>query len=384
MASIGGMTGSIAVEGITYPRDLDPSEYDGLPAGWQPVEYAYKSGIFVGKTYVRFKSSFAASLCTPKKCIEVEGKHNGLSDAEITKKLQEYDAIQKAKKDAQQQEGLESGRVKAKGKMRDQAIAAFRKKHGSLDGATAGGLPGWRAESIFRETCGQTAVTYYNQHGHPFGTVMDIESFLGLKIQKGEDLTKDVEFAKSRVQKDEFGKTINAARQEVTITRTAADSAALKGQKRKRAKRVVTTDDYSENKSLQVVSMAAQHKDWHQDNLQELQSSANEIQALLIARGFKEPVEFVALNGYDLGSAHGKVLRGLFYRMPGDSEDRPCFQRIFRQEESGYLTCHKTYIFWSPEHKQWRIGYMDKQRAPFAFVVSDSERPPESEWNVLQ
>mmetsp|Transcript_110199 Transcript_110199/g.212293 ORF Transcript_110199/g.212293 Transcript_110199/m.212293 type:complete len:385 (+) Transcript_110199:56-1210(+) len=382
LASIGGATGALAVEGISYPRDLDPSEYDGLPQGWKPVEYAYKSGAYLGKTYVRFSSSFAKALCTPRKCIEAEAKQNGLSDLEVSKKLGEFDAIQKAKKERIEKEGLECGRVKAKGKMRDEAIAAFRKKHGNLDGATVGNLPGWKAESVYRESCQQTAVTYYNKDGYPFGTVMDVESFLGLKMQRGEDVTSDVEFAKSRVQKDETGKTINVARQEINITRTADDVAVSKG--RKKRKRLVTPDQYSENKSLQLVTLSAKHQDWDQDDMQKLQLTATEIQALLVARGFKEPVDFVALNGYDAGEAHGQVLQGLFYRMSGKSEERPCFQRVFRQEASGHLACHKTYIFWSPEHKQWRIGYMDNEHAPFAFAASDSERPPGSEWMVLQ
>jgi len=92
LASIRGRTSAFAVKGISYPRELDPAEYHGLPAGWNAIEAEYESGINAGRTWVGFSSEYKKGLRSVRACVEADARHRGLSDKAVAKKLAEFDA----------------------------------------------------------------------------------------------------------------------------------------------------------------------------------------------------------------------------------------------------------------------------------------------------
>lgn len=323
--------GGLAHRGVRYPRELDVSAYEGLPPGWTAVEFAFKSGTQLGRTYVRFNSPIKKdALCTVKKAIEKDALNRGLGAEEAARLVKEFEDRKAAEKERKQKEREEEGFLK--GGKREEAVEAFRAKYGQLDGGTVANLPGWEAKSMFRETCGQVAVTYFNEHGRGFVTIKDVEAMFGVQVLKGKELDC-IAVARSRLQVDEKGRAINVARHDISMTRTAEDSVALK-------KRRSGLDSYEESASLAVQvllhgnSAGEAAKGAETD---ELRCSAGEVQDLLVARGFGEGVQLLALQG--CGSEHplAHLLQGIFYAMPKAFNDRRCFQRVFKAVEDRAL-----------------------------------------------
>lgn len=170
-----------------FPRDIPVPE--GCPPGWRQIEYMYKSGACMGKTYIRFNHKTLTDtkhkgLASLKAVILRDAEDHG---KDPQKAFQEYEEAKRLKAEAKAKEREEQGFLK--GEKREEALQLFRKLHGSLDGKTVENFPNWRSEREFLPTCGQTHVTYYDGDGRPWKLLKDIEAMLGHKIQAGEDIT---------------------------------------------------------------------------------------------------------------------------------------------------------------------------------------------------
>jgi len=382
------MSGGVALPGVDYPRQIPPPE--GLPAGWTAVEYAYKSGKQLGKTYVRFNSPIRKdTLCTIKQVLEKDALNRGLSQKEASEIVKEYEALQKEKKDEQKKKRQELGLVG--GEQKEEAVRAFRAMYGQLDGATVSNLPGWRAESIFRESCKQTAVTYFNPEGRAYSTVKAVEAFFGVRVQKGEDCP-EVREARSKVVVNEKGKTVNLVRHEIGSIRSAEETRKAKeAAKERRAdpeawgrkRRPIPANAYRESDSFALVRVpsrvgtgAAVEK--QAAALEEdLCKAAAAIQDLLVERGFKDTAELLALQGCPSTLTQVKPLGGIYHERPENFNGKPYFQQVWRHSRGG-LACSCVYIFWSEMRSRWKIGPLDDDSAPWAYLPGDRDRPTQS------
>mmetsp|Transcript_57854 Transcript_57854/g.176221 ORF Transcript_57854/g.176221 Transcript_57854/m.176221 type:complete len:406 (-) Transcript_57854:86-1303(-) len=368
--------------GVTYPREVPRP--DGLPEGWTAIEYAYKTGKCVGKTYIRFNSPTKKdNIGSVKLAIRQHAINLGKSWDEATEEAEEWQRQQAAKK---QEEREACGYVSPE--MRDEAITAFRVKYGALDGATTAKLTGWQALSLFRETCGQTQVIYVNPQGKRFGTVKDVEASLGVRVLRGEEITEVAE-ARSKIKVDDKGRAIHDARVNVALTRTAEDVAREKEEmKRQREQQVMLGKLASSKKNRTVgpesyverpwphvlaVPPAAGGEAWAA--LEEpLRQEAMAIAEILVERhGFVAP-ELLALQGCPRDDPHVTNLSGLFHLRPGGFNDRPLYQQVFRHP-GGPLSCTGVYIFWSQHRERWKIGPLDDRMAPFAYLPVDRASP---------
>jgi len=137
-----------------YPRQI-PNP-DLLPEGWKTIEYMYKTGNYVGKTYTRFQSIDGRfkHILSVKAAVKVVAEANG---EDVEKVLEEFD---RKKKDLQMLEkmGNEAKRKEAgivKGQEREDAIEEFRKRFGDLTGGMVASFPGWTSHAKLLENCGQ-------------------------------------------------------------------------------------------------------------------------------------------------------------------------------------------------------------------------------------
>eukprot|EP00930_Biecheleria_cincta_P055985 TRINITY_DN42216_c0_g1_i1.p1 TRINITY_DN42216_c0_g1~~TRINITY_DN42216_c0_g1_i1.p1 ORF type:complete len:396 (-),score=52.66 TRINITY_DN42216_c0_g1_i1:10-1197(-) len=381
-------TGGSVEPGVEYPRQLPTSEFPDLPSGWTAVEYAYKSGNQLGKTYIRFNSAYKKdTLCTIRKVIEKDAQYRGLSDSEVKRAVEQFEQIKAQQKEYLKREREEAGFVK--GEKREEAINAFQAKYGKLDGATVANLDGWRAESIYRETCGQTAVTYYNDQNKPFCTVKDVEAFLGVRIMQGRDIPS-IEQARSRVTKDESGKVVNTARHEGVVTKTAQESAAQSQNKRRKV--FVTSSMYTDA-AIVTVPVPGNKNDKHAHGLAKnkiscLRKSANDMLSLLRARHFQENTDLFALQFQKepTSTSHAAQLQGLYYKGPEKFNNRAYYQQV-RTKCAGQLCCTNLYIFWSLVRQHWKVSAsLDDSKAGLAIAdgKDGQDSPsPELSWQIL-
>jgi len=380
-------SGGRAIPGVKYPREVDASQYEGLPPGWKAIESAYLTGRYVGNTYVRFKGpiSGTASICTVKKAIHCDAKKvKGLSDAEADKLAEDFEILQKAREEQKKKDREAAGYLKAE--KREEAIAAFIAKYGQLDGATVTNLPGWEAKSVFRETCGQTAVTYYSPEGRPFCTVKDVMMVFGVQVLNGAEIP-EIAIARSKLVTDEKGKVINSARQEINETVTA--ESALQAQNKRRRLRWDPTR-YAESKSLAALQVPIA-MDWSpteipREEAKKLQCDGAEIHAALVTdRHFPKTVTLLAMRGCE-SEPLKPALEGFFYMMTDAFNHRPVYQRIYKTSEGSMpLACHGVYIFWSNRRSRWTIGPLDDDDRAYAFAVTDAQEPTSVlRWKIFQ
>lgn len=376
--------------GVTYPREVPPP--DGLPPGWKAMEFAYKSGPSLGKTYVRFNSAIKKDMTsTVKKALERDALNKGLSQTEADVIVEEYMQEQFRKKERLKAEKESQGYLK--GPAREEAISAFRSVYGELNGGLVGKLPGWRAESMYRETCGQTAVTYYNPEGRSFNTVKDVECYFGVRVQRGEGVP-EIAAAHANVKTDDRGRIVNEARQEVAVTRTVEDVKEI--QEKKKAKinecialgaeqaqrtsnKYVPSERYAEWPALAVldVPLAANGANEKMEGLEvDLKREAEGISRMLQAAGFKASTELLAVQGSPTNLPHVESLRGIFHARPGTFNGKAYFQQTMKHK-CGDLACRGLYIYWSNLHNRWKIGPLDEEdrKAPYAYLPGNRDRP---------
>mmetsp|Transcript_97092 Transcript_97092/g.274439 ORF Transcript_97092/g.274439 Transcript_97092/m.274439 type:complete len:389 (+) Transcript_97092:56-1222(+) len=382
-------SGGFAQPGVTYPRELDVSLYEGLPPGWKAIESAYKSGAYMGKTYVRFKGPVAgtSSILTVKKAIHCDAlKVKGLSEADADRLAEEFEKQQQAKEEQRKREREEAGFLT--GDKREEAVAAFRAKYGPMDGATVANLPGWSTKSIYRETCNQLAVTYYNPEGRPFNTVKDVETMFGVQVLKGVDI-EEVATARSKLETDETGRVINKARREINETQTVnKDDAEKQGQKRQRAS--WDADNYAESKSLVLLQVPI-GTEWSPTDIpgveaEELQRSAVEIHAALVDRCFPQTVKLLVLRGCESERLQ-PALMGFFYMRMDAFNHRPIFQRVFQTSKGSMpIACNGVHIFWSTSRSRWTMGRLHDEEHAYAFACTDVQDPTETalHWMVVK
>lgn len=382
-------SGTSVQPGAEYPREVEPPP--GLPAGWKAIEYAYKTGNYVGKTYVRYNSPLKKdNLCTIKKAIEKHAMNEGLSEKEAAKLVDEHERKMQEKKLLGKLKQEENGFVRVD--KREEAIAAFRAKYGPLDGATVTLLDGWRAESVFRDSCQQLAVTYYSPEGRPFGTVKGVEAMFGVRVLQGQDVP-EVDAARAKVKMDEYGRPINEARQDPAAMRSADDVPATKEKKKEHAKdatphkrqRVVPPESYVESPSLTLMRVPATAANDEEAKLPpELRGDSVAILQLLTERGFQADTELLALQGRSEGHELARLLQGVFHARPDKYNGRPYFQQTLRHA-SGAVVCRGVYVFWSQGRERWKIGPLDDDVAPYAYLPGDRARPTdagEKPWMV--
>jgi len=370
--------------GAKYPREVAPPL--GLPSGWKAVERAYTaSSKSYGRTYIRYDSLNGKhkTLSSVKLCIQKDAEDKGQNPDKAVKAWEKsVEDMKEAKKKEKEDAGMLAG------EKRDQAVEAFRAKYGALDGATVCNLPGWRAESIYRESCQQTAVTYYSPEGKPYGTVKSIEAFFGIKVLAG-NVVPAVELARSKVAVDEKGRPINEARKEINNVRTMEGETKVQ----KRPRHLFDEEQYKEcgllaaptrqglsGKRVDALGLAAPERE-------RLAKSAVELRERLLSQHFAEsssgPGLVLAVVGCPAEHQLSKVLNGLFYQMPEAWNGRPCYQSVF-VSPGGALACRGVYIFWSPDRSCWKIGPLNDAKAGFAFCVDDRPQPTELEapWRI--
>jgi len=257
------------------------------------------------------------------------------------------------------------------GEMKEAGVEAFRSQYGALEGAALSKLKGWRAESVYRETCNQTAVTYYNPEGRSFTTVKAAEAHLGNLILNGMAIP-DIEEARRSLVRGTNGKVINEARVEIGVTK-AVDGTLKVSAKRAR---FADPDAYEEHKTFTVllangtdIGNILRQQDMPAKEASEWEVLSAEVCKLLAARGFGENVDLVIVRG--VASDHKcSSLQGLYYRMVAAVDDRPCYQKVHKVQ-SGTLACSGLYMFWSKNKGQWRFGVLDDAKAAFAFCIDD-------------
>jgi len=289
-----------------------------------------------------------------------------------------YAKVLKDKAEAQKRIAEQAGKIA--GVMREKAVAAFRAKYGPLDGATVALLPGWRAESIYRETCQQTAVTYFSPENSAYGTVKSVEAMFGFMVLEGKEL-KAIDEARANVQVDEKGKAINAARVTATYTRDLTgeltEGDATKASPSKRA-RLAMSGDYAPS-DLRVLPARGDNQ------AQAALTSAAEVHGLLVARGFREGTELLCVRGVAPGHRLAGALEGaLFYELPEKFLGRPCYQKIARSG-AGALCCGGLYICWSDVAKRWKLGSLCETKAGIAYSEDDQPTPTSvsQEWQIF-
>mmetsp|Transcript_61140 Transcript_61140/g.162437 ORF Transcript_61140/g.162437 Transcript_61140/m.162437 type:complete len:320 (-) Transcript_61140:107-1066(-) len=171
----------------SYPRQI-PNP-DLLPEGWKTIEYMYKTGNYVGKTYTRFQSIDGRfkHILSVKAAVKTVAEANG---EDVEKVLEEFD---RKKKDMQMLEkmGNEAKRKEAgivKGQDREDAIEEFRSRFGDLTGGMVASFPGWTSHAKLLENCGQVSMTYFDETGKSWKLIKDIQAYFGLRLKKGEDM----------------------------------------------------------------------------------------------------------------------------------------------------------------------------------------------------
>jgi len=376
---------SNTVPGVNYPREV--AGPPGLPPGWKAIERAYsQSSKSFGRTYIRYDSPSGKhkTLSSVKLCVQKDAEDKGL---DVEKAVKEFERAQQEAKDAKQKEREEAGQMA--GAKREEAVEAFRAKFGELNGATVAKLPGWHAESIYRETCGQTAVTYFSPEGKAYGTVKSVEAFFGMQVLAGREIDC-IREARANVQVDDHGKPINEVRREITINRN------LDGdfQVHKKPRLAFDEESYHDSnllvaptngqlpKQLEAAGTSPAERD-------RLQRDAAELRRRLVTeRHFDEPEAgaglVLAVVGCPTGHRLAKLVAGLFYQLPEGWNNRPCYQRV-SVGDSGALTCVGVYIFWSMERSCWKIGPLNDSKAGWAFCVDNRATPTEVEarWKIF-
>lgn len=382
------LSGGVAEAGVTYPRDLDVSLYEGLPEGWRAVESCYLSGTCLGQTYVRFKGPVAgtSSICTVKAAIRKDAiVVKGLSEAEASRLTEEYETREKEKMEKKRKEREEQGLLE--GAAREEAVNAFRAQYGPLDGATVSKIPGWTATSIFREACQQTAVTYYSPEGRAYNTVKGVECLFGVRVLKG--LTVDeIDVARSLVVRDESGKVVNEFRANVTETLSAEASIQNRKSRKRSFKLIYGPECYDTCQPLHMLKVSTS-AEWApttipKEEVTPLRDLAANMCTALTARGFAEGMDIHMLRGCQSGHQLEPWLNGFFYEMPSPFNDRPAFQKV-SMTPHGKLACTPLYIYWSPTKEWWAIGRLGYDARAVAFAKQDVQVPfgAEVQWMVM-
>jgi len=381
-------SGGYVQPGVKYPRQIPAPE--GLPEGWTAFEYSYKSGIYLGRTFVRFNSQHKKDLCTSiKQAVAKDAMYGGASKEEADEIAAEW---LRARDEKVRQQKEEKGYVSKE--VREEAIKLFHETFGSLDGPTTAKLPGWKAVSVYRETCNQTAVTYYNPEGKPFGTVKDVEAFLGVRLKKGEDLTDFIAAARGGVVYDDKGRAIHEARQEIQNFRTAEDYGKASEDRQQKAREAralmhnILPEHYKETPEFSVTRYTTAGDAEAEAAMKaapvELLQEAKAVSYFLAGRGFSEKTEILMLHGIAKDHAHAVPLSGIFYERPGPYGDKPYYQQAFRHER-GPIACRGVYVFWSPAKNQWHIGALDENGYPFAYLSGARPKPwspGDGRWQV--
>mmetsp|Transcript_13784 Transcript_13784/g.31246 ORF Transcript_13784/g.31246 Transcript_13784/m.31246 type:complete len:351 (-) Transcript_13784:164-1216(-) len=336
---------------------------EGLPPGWKCLEKVYLSGGSAGKTYIRFSCDKHKNVLSLKAALKLHAEDNGQDPEEA---MREYERKKEEKKEDLAKLREERGQIK--GEKRNEAIDHFRAVHGKLDGATVVQFPGWRGESKVLENCGQISASYFDSEGRIFKLVNDIEAFLGKRMIDGEEIP-DIAKARASIIYDEHGKAVNLARKGENCV-----DVDTQRKKQRLDQREVGLDYYAESKQLAVVNAEGAKE--------KAAAQAPAVRKILLQRGFAESTSLVAVTGGQSGVM--ETVAGLYYQLPENFNDRPCYQQV--KPAGSSLACQGQYIFWSTRRDSWKIGSLDDGKVGMAFCPDDKALPTEisEPWSVLK
>eukprot|EP00928_Gymnodinium_smaydae_P002600 TRINITY_DN10932_c0_g1_i1.p1 TRINITY_DN10932_c0_g1~~TRINITY_DN10932_c0_g1_i1.p1 ORF type:complete len:441 (+),score=90.44 TRINITY_DN10932_c0_g1_i1:99-1325(+) len=391
----------------TYPRDVPIHE--GMPEGWKGIEKQYLSGKYAGQTYVRWYSLDGRHkhLCTPASVIEIDAKEKGHDAETIEAMVKAYKDAQEAKRERQLQERQKEREERGllKGQLREEVIAEFRAKFGSLMGPIVHAMPGWRTRWDYMTNCSQVHVTYTDPDNKEWKILKDIECSLGYRMRNGEDITTLMANASASANPNEFTECSATCRdtKETVESDGPSRNQEIGGKWAKRmaaaiqhaqhSQREAVPEDFQES-SLVVAAAAAGVAAGRQlssagcPDAESLAANASGVRVLLNARGFPASTELLAVFGHrakTVGMAE-ECLAGIYHELPATYNDRACYQKVERSgKRARALECQELYIFWSAKRARWKIGSsLDDALAGYAFCAQDASRPWEARATAWQ
>lgn len=360
------------------PGYLDPDTL--LPKGWSTVEKQYKTGGYKGKTYVRFQYNGEGALMPSISA--VINRHHEMTGEDLMPLYQKMRAEKKAQ--------VPSAEVRKE--KREQHVALYRAKFPALTGAMVCAFPGWTGEAKHLQNCGQNSANYYDPDGRTWKLLKDIEAHFGKLLEEGkEDEIPDIEAAKNAQAKDENGRVINVARQQIVEEFTVVQDSEAKKKKRSNApslsKTIVDYSHYRQSPHLKIYdayNMSEQEIEAEEisEDGRGLLHEGKKIHKLLVERGFAETTRLLYMWGTVRKVTGSKVIRklaGWYYEKDSGSDPAmgPCFQQVKLVHKR--LHCTECHMFRSP-HNFWKLGRMTDDKAGWA-ICQDQGREA---WNLTK
>eukprot|EP00928_Gymnodinium_smaydae_P091523 TRINITY_DN75244_c0_g1_i1.p1 TRINITY_DN75244_c0_g1~~TRINITY_DN75244_c0_g1_i1.p1 ORF type:complete len:400 (+),score=50.99 TRINITY_DN75244_c0_g1_i1:68-1267(+) len=389
---------SLVEPGVSYPRDV---VMKGLPTGWRAVEQKYgDASKSAGKTYVRYfsKDGRFKNIGSLKAVYQKDAESNGLKPEVGVKLFEEF----RAKEEEERQKKKEEAGVVGK-EQREEAIQVFEAQFGKLEAYVVPKMTGWSHTAKYLEGSEQTHILFYNPEGVQFGTVKAVEASLGLRMMKGEDLTKMIKDAR-----DEFIKEHGSLNPGYNPLRRTADgsslkAAALSGDLAKVAevegrgsgpadkRRRLLDEDYVDYADLVVMeatkdSKASRKAGAGAADAKALVQSYSLARDSLTARHFEADTPIIAVLG---GGEHQyvDVLRGLYYKTSDSLKGRPCYQHVKSSKGGKTIVCGGRYMCWDDVKHRWCfvVGDLSAPRC-LAFNTDDKATPEQlsSPWRVIR
>ncbi|CAE7639433.1 unnamed protein product [Symbiodinium microadriaticum] len=347
---------------------LDPDTY--LPAGWETVEKAYKTGGSVGKTYIRFQkvNGGGAICCTINQVLK---RHLEDTGEDLTAQYIEMRDKKEQEKAQRRREESEKNKEMKKQK-REEYIENFRAVYGALTGPLVMALPGWSGEAKHQVNCGQLCSSYYDPEGRSWKLLKDIEAHFGMLMEQGkQDTFPDFDAARDSQATDENGRVINIARQQNQVeawTREQKKPGEEKLRRRKKELKMVDYDHYRETSHMKLFDVSKMtEKAMEQERLPDgptLQKEAQKLLQLLIQRGFPETTQILYMRGTFKKAAGSKLINamaGWYFRKPFEVADRSCYQRV--RLIGGRPVCSDAHVFWSGHYSLWKLGALTDDKA---------------------
>mmetsp|Transcript_15398 Transcript_15398/g.40550 ORF Transcript_15398/g.40550 Transcript_15398/m.40550 type:complete len:425 (-) Transcript_15398:105-1379(-) len=364
-------------------------DFAGLPDGWWAVEKIYGTGKCAGQTYIRYYSKKHTAVGSVKKAIELWAVEEGKDPVQC---LADWENKKKTEQDKAVAERTAKGFVD--GELKQEAIDAFQRAYGNLNGATVCSIPGWKGESKWLPTSGQISARYYAPDGTVYSLINQIEAMYGFKLLAGKmDEMPDFEAARNSLTYDAKGKVVNAARRDVSDVFTVV-SEKREPKRRKILVLVAEAQHYRETEDLSVVRLltddcGARLQELNVPEAEEILEAAPEIQRLLVERGLTWTPELLYVTGARHTRTAGKKLldatKGIYYDRSAPFNDRPCYQKVVLRDGTK-LACTGHHISWSNQLALWKIGQLSEAKAGFAVCRQDRPDPFQLDavWQIFE